>query len=49
MHVPKWSAPVAKQHRIRSLPHIKLYGPDGRLLRQGGSRLAMQIAGGSYR
>jgi hypothetical protein len=30
-----WDSPVARQYRIQSLPHLKLFGPDGRLLAAG--------------
>lgn len=30
-----WSSPVSRQHRISSVPHLKLYGPDGEVLAQG--------------
>ncbi len=30
-----WSSPVSRQHGISSVPHLKLYGPDGEVLAQG--------------
>lgn len=27
-----WSSPVAKQFALESIPHFKVYGPDGKLL-----------------
>lgn len=27
-----WQSPVAKQFGLRSIPHFKVYGPDGKLL-----------------
>jgi len=33
--IVRWSSPVAKQYAIRSVPHLKLYGIDGRLLAEG--------------
>jgi thiol-disulfide isomerase/thioredoxin len=27
-----WQSPVAKQYALRSIPHFKVYGPDGKLL-----------------
>lgn len=36
-----WQSPVAKQYGLRSIPHFKVYGPDGKLLAEdsaGGSK-----------
>ncbi len=30
-----WQSPVVAQHGIRSIPHLKLYAPDGALVAQG--------------
>ncbi len=30
-----WSSPVARQYRLESVPHFKIYGPDGRLQAEG--------------
>jgi thiol-disulfide isomerase/thioredoxin len=27
-----WKSPVAQQYGLRSIPHFKVYGPDGKLL-----------------
>jgi thiol-disulfide isomerase/thioredoxin len=27
-----WKSPVAKQYAMRSIPHFKVYGPDGKLM-----------------
>jgi thiol-disulfide isomerase/thioredoxin len=27
-----WKSPVAQQYSLRSIPHFKVYGPDGKLL-----------------
>lgn len=27
-----WKSPVAQQYRLNSIPHFKVYGPDGKLL-----------------
>ena len=35
--VVSWESEVARQFRIRSLPHLKLYDPDGRLVAEGGA------------
>lgn len=31
-----WSSPVAKQYGLHSIPHFKVYGPDGKLLAEDG-------------
>lgn len=33
--VKSWTSPVAKQHRIRSLPHFILYDPSGKKIAAG--------------
>jgi len=30
-----WDSPVARQHRLSSIPYLALYGPDGRQLASG--------------
>lgn len=30
-----WSSPVAAQHKIKSVPNFKVYGPDGKLMAEG--------------
>jgi thiol-disulfide isomerase/thioredoxin len=30
-----WGSPVAKQHGMKSIPHFKVYGPDGQLQAEG--------------
>lgn len=30
-----WKSPVAVQYQMRSIPHFKVYGPDGKLLAEG--------------
>lgn len=27
-----WDSPVVRQYQLRSIPHFKVYGPDGRLI-----------------
>lgn len=27
-----WKSPVAQQYRLNSIPHFKVYGPDGKLM-----------------
>jgi thiol-disulfide isomerase/thioredoxin len=31
-----WQSPVAKQFRLNSIPHFKVYGPDGKLQAEDG-------------
>ncbi len=40
-----WQSPVAKQYRLQSVPHFKVYGPDGKLQAEDGptSSRARQI------
>jgi thiol-disulfide isomerase/thioredoxin len=33
--IVNWQSEVTSQFRIRSIPHLKLYGPDGGLISQG--------------
>ena len=30
-----WKSPVAQQYRMNSIPHFKVYGPDGKLIVEG--------------
>jgi len=30
-----WKSPVAVQYGMRSIPHFKVYGPDGKLVAEG--------------
>ena len=30
-----WSSPVARQYDLRSIPHFKVFGPDGKLKAEG--------------
>ena len=32
VHRIDWDSPVAKQYGMRSIPHFKVYGPDGKLI-----------------
>ena len=31
-----WKSPVAQQYKLRSIPHFKVYGPDGKLVAEDG-------------
>lgn len=31
-----WKSPVAQQYRLNSIPHFKVYGPDGKLKAEDG-------------
>jgi thiol-disulfide isomerase/thioredoxin len=31
-----WDSPVARQYSLRSIPHFKVYGPDGKLKAEDG-------------
>jgi thioredoxin 1 len=33
--IVSWSSPVAGQYRLRSIPHLKLFNPEGEMLAQG--------------
>jgi thiol-disulfide isomerase/thioredoxin len=39
-----WQSPVARQYGLRSIPHLKVYGPDGKLLAEGDAAYEM-VAG----
>jgi thiol-disulfide isomerase/thioredoxin len=30
-----WQSPVARQYDLESIPHFKIYGPDGKLVAEG--------------
>jgi len=30
-----WESPVAQQYQLHSIPHFKIYGPDGKLQAEG--------------
>ena len=30
-----WKSPVAQQYKLNSIPHIKIYGADGKLMAEG--------------
>jgi len=32
IHKIDWDSPVAKQYELHSIPHFKVYGPDGKLM-----------------
>ena len=32
-----WRSPVAEQYKLRSIPHFKVYGPDGKLAAEDGT------------
>lgn len=36
-----WQSPVAQQFKLQSIPHFKVYGPDGKLLAEGNEARAM--------
>ena len=40
-----WKSPVAQQYKLQSIPHFKVYGPDGKLLAEDapGNAKARQI------
>ena len=39
-----WSSPVARQYKMQSIPHFKVYGPDGKLLAEGDAARKMVTA-----
>jgi thiol-disulfide isomerase/thioredoxin len=39
-----WQSPVAKQYALRSVPHFKVFGPDGKLQAEGDA--ARQLVNG---
>ena len=36
-----WKSPVAQQYKLQSIPHFKVYGPDGKLKAEGDNASAM--------
>jgi thiol-disulfide isomerase/thioredoxin len=36
-----WQSPVAKQYALRSIPHFKVFGPDGKLQAEGNAARAL--------
>lgn len=36
-----WKSPVARQYNLNSIPHFKVYGPDGKLKAEGDEARAM--------
>jgi len=41
--IVNWSSPVAGQYRIHSIPHLKLFDPDGRLVAEGDAGRVLQV------
>jgi thiol-disulfide isomerase/thioredoxin len=41
--IVSWSSPVAGQYRLRSLPHLMLFDPEGEMLTQGGPGLVLGL------
>lgn len=39
-----WQSPVAVQYRMNSIPHFKIYGPDGKLVAEGDEARAKVVA-----
>jgi thiol-disulfide isomerase/thioredoxin len=35
-----WQSPVAQQFKLQSIPHFKIYGPDGKLIAEDVPRVA---------
>ena len=46
-----WRSPVARQYGLKSIPHFKVYGPDGKLLAEDNddSRKASRMVHGMLR
>ncbi len=45
INIEDWGSPVAKQHHIRSIPALWVYGKDGKLFKKPGSDFqALQLA-----
>jgi hypothetical protein len=36
-----WRSPVARQYELNSIPHFKVYGPDGKLQVEGDEAYAV--------
>lgn len=39
-----WKSPVAAQYKLRSIPHFKVFGPDGKLKAEGEEATTMVFA-----
>ena len=39
-----WKSPVARQYELRSIPHFKIYGPDGSLTAEGDAAYEQVVA-----
>ncbi len=39
-----WKSPVAQQYKMQSIPHFKVYGPDGKLRAEGKEATAIVTA-----
>ncbi len=39
--IRKWGSPVAKQYNVRSIPHVRLFTPDGKEEERGRPGLVM--------
>lgn len=46
-----WKSPVAQQYKLRSIPHFKVFGPDGKLVAEDGptSSAARTIVVGMFK
>lgn len=42
-----WNSPVVSQHKIQSVPHFKVFGPDGKLIAEG--KEARQLVSGWFK
>lgn len=40
--IVRWGTPVTRQYRINSVPHVKLYNPSGRKIREGNGFAVLQ-------
>jgi len=38
-----WKSPVAQQYSLRSIPHLKIYGADGKLMAEGDKARSLVI------
>ncbi|RME82629.1 MAG: hypothetical protein D6785_07655 [Planctomycetota bacterium] len=43
INIVKWNTPVCRQYGIRSIPHLMLYNPKGKLLSRGLGNVMNQI------
>ena len=39
-----WASPVARQFSLESIPHFKVYGPDGRLQAEGEAAYSLVVS-----